>query len=169
MRKDRKAVPGASKNTTKTVSQPTRSPSRAALQDISNSRGTKNTKRQTPDDDELEEPTQPAKKKAYLRLKPYTKQFTTDTISSDWRIMPQSAQDQMKAIIVRAKRMIVGRAGDLRKAAEVEQALDPLAKRLDRRLPRMPYPPRTKDVHFDMDKMLERTVCEPYERCPEQC
>lgn len=168
MRKNREAAQGAAKHPKNTPSQPAQPSSRPALQDVSNSRGMSSRKRKAPDDDELEEPTRPASKKAYIRLKPYTKQFTTDTISSDWRIMPQSAQDQIKSIVIRAKRMIVGRAGDLRKAAEVEQAIDPLAKRLDRRLPRMPYPPRTKDIHFDMDRLLERTVCDAHEECQEQ-
>jgi len=104
-------------------------------------------------DDEDLDPT-----RKFQCLKPRTRDISYSILKSKWASLPPPAQQQVREILKAARRPIILAQRNEKRRAEAEAALDPLVKKLERRLPRMPFPPKTKDGHFDLDKLLERNV-----------
>lgn len=95
----------------------------------------------------------------FAYLKPKTRQISQRLVTKQWRALPESAQQQVRAIVNAAKRSVTYSSRDLNRAQEAEKALERLLRLLHHRLPRMPFPKNSKDAHFDLDKILERNVC----------
>ncbi|KAL1954049.1 hypothetical protein VTO42DRAFT_1783 [Malbranchea cinnamomea] len=97
-----------------------------------------------------EEP--PSKKLAML--KPRVRNIAESTIKSKWTTLPDSAQDRVTELLRAVELPVINRHRDERKKIEAQTALAAVRKNLGKRLPRMPFPPGTKDTSFDYEFIL---------------
>lgn len=113
-------------------------------------------KRNAVEDAEEIEPTARRASKRFQYLKPRTKRISQNVITSKWAPLPITAQNQVCELFKTAKRPVILSRRDERQRKEAETVLENMARRLEKQLPRMPFPPKSKDTHFDLDKLVER-------------
>ena len=91
-------------------------------------------------------------------LQPEIKQIPPDTVNSKWVNLSQPAQEQVRGLFKSAERAVYMRARDEEKKAEAQFAVETLLQGVERKLPRFPFPPDTRDAHFDYEKLLGSNV-----------
>lgn len=99
----------------------------------------------------------PAAKK-FQHLKPRTRHISTSVINDKWTALPQGAQHNVRELFKAAKRPVILSRRDEAHRREAEMVLDHIVQRLEKRLPQMPFPPKSKEDHFNLDKLVERNV-----------
>ncbi|KAF2762129.1 Sec6-domain-containing protein [Pseudovirgaria hyperparasitica] len=95
-------------------------------------------------------------RREFPHLKPRTRYIPQSVVKSKWTHLSVSAQDQVKEIFKAAKWPVVASRKDEKHRREAEAILGQLVQRLETRLPNMPFPPKTKELHFDLEKLMER-------------
>jgi hypothetical protein len=108
-------------------------------------------------DDEGESRRKPPKQD-FSYLKPKTRKVPQDVIQSDWKKLPEPAQRQIQAILLASKRTALNTIRDPRRRKEAESVLDAMHRKLEKRLPRSPFPPSSKATHFNLEDTLDRIV-----------
>jgi hypothetical protein len=68
------------------------------------------------------------------------------------------AQQRIRDLLTTAKRTVVSGTQSQKRSEEADAVVGALMGKMVKRLPRMPFPPNVKEVNFDMDKLLERSV-----------
>jgi kinetochore protein Fta7 len=103
---------------------------------------------------------QPETKKLakFSYLKPQIKNISQDLIRSEWKSLPKPAQQQVRGIFLAAKRTTLNQILDGPRRREAEFVVNDVLRRLERQLPRMPFPPGTKREMLDLDGILESVV-----------
>lgn len=91
-------------------------------------------------------------------LKPRTRHISQDLIQTRWGPLPAPAQQQVRELLKAAKRPVFLSRHEERRRREAEVVLDHMVKRLEKQLPRMPFPPRSKEVDLNLDALVERNV-----------
>lgn len=109
------------------------------------------------DDNYLVGPSQ----KSYQYLKPRTRHIPQDVITTKWSALPNPAQQQVRELFTAAKRPVILGCRNEKRRREAEVALGAVVGKLEKQLPRMPFPPKTREYHFDLEKLMERNVCTP--------
>jgi hypothetical protein len=94
----------------------------------------------------------------FVYLKARTRKIPQDKITSEWKALTAPAQDKVRDILTIARRSVVNTSRNGKRAQQTDEAVEALMERLLQRLPRMPFPPRTKELNFDLDKLLEQSV-----------
>ncbi|EEH11557.1 conserved hypothetical protein [Histoplasma capsulatum G186AR] len=94
-------------------------------------------------------------RKRFAILKPRTRHIAERTIKTKWTTLPDSVQGMIKDLFRSIERPVVMRHRDERKRIEAQTAVVAVRKNLGRRLPRMPFPPGTKDADFDYEAALD--------------
>jgi hypothetical protein len=97
-------------------------------------------------------------KRDFSYLKPKTRKVPQEVIQSDWKKLPEPAQRQIQAILLASKRTALNAIRDPRRRSEAENVLDAMHRKLEKRLPRSPFPPSSKTTHFNFEETLERIV-----------
>ncbi|QKX59901.1 uncharacterized protein TRUGW13939_07043 [Talaromyces rugulosus] len=92
--------------------------------------------------------------KRFASLKPRTQNVSKRTIKAKWSNLPDAAQEKVRAMFRTLERPVIVLQRDERKRVEAQTALGSVVKTLERRLPRMPFPPMTKDATFDYEATL---------------
>ncbi|GAM37584.1 hypothetical protein TCE0_024r07624 [Talaromyces pinophilus] len=92
--------------------------------------------------------------KRFAWLKPQVKNVSKHTIKSKWSSLPEPVQSKVRDLFRSLERPVIVRQRDERKRIEAQVALAGVVKTLERRLPRMPFPPLTKDAVFDHESVL---------------
>ncbi|QDS73643.1 hypothetical protein FKW77_002328 [Venturia effusa] len=92
----------------------------------------------------------------YAYLKPTTRKILQEVIQSDWKKLPEPAQRQVQMILLTAKRTALNSIEPKRRK-EVEYVLDVMHRKLEKRLPRSPFPPFSKAGHFNLEEQIERS------------
>jgi len=95
-------------------------------------------------------------KRAFSYLKKHVKRLPQEVVKRHWKALPPPAQQQVRDIFNTAKRSVMHGAKDERRAREIEAALGTVLRRLEKQLPRMPFPPRAKEWMFNLDRVVER-------------
>lgn len=91
----------------------------------------------------------------FPHLRPETRNVPKSTIASKWKAAPIPAQQAARNLLVNAKRAVMlDRHGNKRRT-EAEINLASVLRNLEKKLPRVPFPPRTGESHFDLDKVME--------------
>ena len=67
----------------------------------------------------------------------------------------------MLALFQAVERPVMMRYHDPRRREEAQVALTPVLRTLRRKLPRMAFPPNTKEAHFNYESMLDSNVGYP--------
>ncbi|KAE9982173.1 hypothetical protein EG328_011085 [Venturia inaequalis] len=121
-------------------------------------------KRKQQQEDEEEPRKRPQQDFAYL--KPKIRKVPQEIIQSDWKRLPEPAQRRIQTILLTAKRTALNSVRDPRRRKEVEGVLDVMHRKLEKRLPRSPFPPFSKAGHFNLEEQLERNRILEAEQIP---
>ncbi|KAL5001231.1 CENP-Q, a CENPA-CAD centromere complex subunit-domain-containing protein [Aspergillus recurvatus] len=101
------------------------------------------------------------RKKPYAYLKPQVRHISERTIKSKWTTLPEPMQDKIRDMLRALERPVIVRQQNERKRYEAQAAVQAVVKNLGKRLPRMPFPPMTKDSVFEYEAALkEHSVLE---------
>ncbi|KAL3469879.1 CENP-Q, a CENPA-CAD centromere complex subunit-domain-containing protein [Aspergillus californicus] len=95
------------------------------------------------------------RKKPYAHMKPQVRHISERTIKSKWSTLPESAQDKIRDMFRALERPVIVRQQNDRKRHEAQAAVQAVVKNLGKRLPRMPFPPFTKDSIFEYEAALD--------------
>ncbi|KKK14231.1 hypothetical protein P175DRAFT_0441148 [Aspergillus ochraceoroseus IBT 24754] len=96
-----------------------------------------------------------ASKKRYTYLKPQVRHISERTIKSKWSTLPEPVQDKVRDLFRALERPVIVRQQNERKRYEAQAAVQAVVKNLGKRLPRMPFPPLTKDSVFEYEAALK--------------
>ncbi|KAK5163541.1 hypothetical protein LTR04_002432 [Oleoguttula sp. CCFEE 6159] len=80
----------------------------------------------------------------YASLKPRTRHVSQATIRTRWTTLPAPAQSQIRSLLLAAKRSVLASHPTEQRRTEADAAISILIRRLEKQLPRMPFPPKTK-------------------------
>ncbi|KAJ5172840.1 hypothetical protein N7492_005433 [Penicillium capsulatum] len=104
---------------------------------------------------ENNENTEDESRKRYAYLKPHVRRVPEKTIKSKWTTLPAPVQDKVRDLFQALERPVIMRQQNERKRIEAQSAVQAVVRNLGRRLPRMPFPPATKDSNFDYESALD--------------
>ncbi|GAT26626.1 kinetochore protein Fta7 [Aspergillus luchuensis] len=96
-----------------------------------------------------------ARNKPYAYLKPQVRQVSETTIKSKWSTLPEPVQDRVRDMFRALERPVIVRQQNEGKRIEAQAAVQAVVKNLGKRLPRMPFPPVTKDSVFEYEAALK--------------
>ncbi|KAA6414456.1 MAG: hypothetical protein FRX48_01205 [Lasallia pustulata] len=91
----------------------------------------------------------------FAALKPRVKYVPQRVIRSQWRVLPEVVQYKVKEIFRSLERPVITSHRDEGKRTEAQIAVASITRTLGRRLPRMPFPPDTKEIHFNYEALLD--------------
>lgn len=91
-------------------------------------------------------------------LKPRVRQISQATITSKWSPLSQPAQQHARDVLKAAKRSVVMSHWDERRRVEADVAINATLKKVEKSMSRLPVPPRTKDMFFNLEKLAENSV-----------
>jgi hypothetical protein len=102
----------------------------------------------------------PQSKPTYSHLRPKKRLIPEDQIQSEWRRLKPPAQEKVRDLLTTVKRGVVSTAGagNEKKMQEADEALDGFIRKLTGKIPAMPFPPKTREVNFDLDRLTEQGV-----------
>ncbi|CAG8897023.1 unnamed protein product [Penicillium egyptiacum] len=92
--------------------------------------------------------------KRYAYLKPHVRHVPEKTIKSKWAPLPEPVQEKVMGMFHSLERPVIMRNHNERKRIEAQGAVQAVVRNLGKRLPRMPFPPITKDSNFDYESAL---------------
>ncbi|CAG8077863.1 unnamed protein product [Penicillium salamii] len=90
----------------------------------------------------------------YAYLKPQVRRVPEKTIKSKWAPLPEPVQEKVRDMFHSLERPVIMRNQNERKRIEAQGAVQAVVRNLNKRLPRMPFPPITKDSNFDYESAL---------------
>lgn len=93
--------------------------------------------------------------KRFAFLKPRVRHVAERTIKSKWTTLPEPVQEKVRDMFKSLERPVIVRHHDERKRIEAQTAVGAVVRNLAKRLPRMPFPPVTKDTSFDYEAALD--------------
>ncbi|KAE8147139.1 CENP-Q, a CENPA-CAD centromere complex subunit-domain-containing protein [Aspergillus avenaceus] len=96
-----------------------------------------------------------ARTKRYAYLKPHVRRVSERTIKTKWSTLPEATQDKVRDMFRALERPVIVRQQNERKRIEAQAAVQTVVKNLGKRLPRMPFPPVTKDSVFEYEAALK--------------
>ncbi|KAJ5444738.1 CENP-A-nucleosome distal centromere subunit CENP-Q [Penicillium daleae] len=111
-------------------------------------------KRKRSGNEETSNPENDARKR-YAYLKPTVRRIPEKTIKTKWTTLPEPVQDKVRDLFHSLERPVIVRQQNERKRIEAQSAVRAVVNNLGRRLPRMPFPPITKDSNFDYESALD--------------
>jgi hypothetical protein len=106
-------------------------------------------------------PAKKKKKKSFTHLRPQTRRIPQETIQTTWKRLPEPAQRQVRSLFLGAKRTSLHSIRDPRRRTEAEAAVSAMVRKLEKQLPRMPFPPGVKGGSFGLDEVVGRSVSFP--------
>ncbi|KAL9123271.1 MAG: hypothetical protein Q9187_000179 [Circinaria calcarea] len=92
--------------------------------------------------------------KKFVFLKPRLRYVNQTVIEDKWNILPGYLQSRVKELFKSIERPAMMKYRDDRRRIEAQVALGSISRTLGKRLPRMPFPPDTKETHFDYEAIL---------------
>ncbi|KAE8378355.1 CENP-Q, a CENPA-CAD centromere complex subunit-domain-containing protein [Aspergillus bertholletiae] len=96
-----------------------------------------------------------ARRKRFAYLKPQVRRVSERTIKSKWSTLPEPMQEKVRDMFRALERPVIVRQQNERKRIEAQAAVQAVVKNLGKRLPRMPFPPITKDSVFEYEAALK--------------
>ncbi|KAJ5112677.1 hypothetical protein N7532_000722 [Penicillium argentinense] len=108
-------------------------------------------KRKRTNDDENQDENE---SKRYAHLKPQVRRVPEKTIKAKWSTLPEPVQEKVRELFHSLERPVIVRNKNEQKRIEAQSAVQAVVRNLGKRLPRMPFPPITKDSNFDYESAL---------------
>ncbi|MCJ1397831.1 hypothetical protein MMC11_001027 [Xylographa trunciseda] len=100
---------------------------------------------------------QPPKRFAIL-LKPRFRYINQDVIKTKWEVLPENMQHRVRELFMAVERPILARQPGENMTIEAQAALSTVTKTLAKRLPRMPFPTKTKEEHFNYEALTSKNL-----------
>ncbi|KAL4893080.1 CENP-Q, a CENPA-CAD centromere complex subunit-domain-containing protein [Aspergillus ambiguus] len=105
--------------------------------------------------DDIRDQDSDTRSKRFAYLKPQVRQISERTIKAKWTPLPEPIQDKVRDMFQALERPVIVRQQSDRKRIEAQAAVQAVVKNLGKRLPRMPFPPITKDSAFEYEAALK--------------
>ncbi|KAJ5484135.1 hypothetical protein N7539_005931 [Penicillium diatomitis] len=93
--------------------------------------------------------------KRFAYLKSSVRRINENTIKSKWTTLPEPVQEKVRDLFLALERPVIVRQQNERKRIEAQSAVRAVVNNLSKRLPRMPFPPITKDSNFDYESAID--------------
>ncbi|KAF3394334.1 hypothetical protein F1880_004700 [Penicillium rolfsii] len=93
-------------------------------------------------------------RRSYAYLKPSVRRIPEKTVKTKWTTLPEPVQDKVRDLFHSLERPVIVRQQNEQKRIEAQTAVRAVVHNLGKRLPRMPFPPITKDSNFDYESAL---------------
>ncbi|CAF9932922.1 MAG: hypothetical protein GOMPHAMPRED_006704 [Gomphillus americanus] len=90
----------------------------------------------------------------YTKLKPETRQIEATVIENKWRNTTSAAQAKVKTVLSLVERPVINANREPERRKEAQASLAALSRIMETRLPHVPFPPETKEWHFDYEAIL---------------
>ena len=100
----------------------------------------------------------PPTSNALPALEPQIRRIAPEIVNAQWTNLSPAAQDHMRHMLRDTARPVLMRYREGERRIEAQAAIDDFLQSVDRKLPRFPFPPSTRDVHFEYEKMLDSNV-----------
>jgi hypothetical protein len=92
-------------------------------------------------------------------LKIYKRLMSASDVRKKWRSIPQTAQEQLRELLRTSRRAVLAVHSNKRSnSEEIDSVLSTSINRLERALLDTYYPPKTKDIHFNLDLLKQYNV-----------
>lgn len=104
-------------------------------------------------------------RRPFVYLKARERKIPQDKITSEWKSLADPSLEKVRGLLTAAKRSVASGARSKKAALMADQAVEALMGQLLMRLPRMPFPPKTNEKAFDLEKSLEQNVGEIHAIC----
>ena len=91
-------------------------------------------------------------------LKPRERYVKQTVVKDRWDPLPEAAQEKVRQIFQTIERPLVAVQRDEKQRVEGQTVLAQVLRTLERRLPRMPFPPGTREGNFDYEGLLRGNV-----------
>ncbi|KAL2041000.1 hypothetical protein N7G274_006458 [Stereocaulon virgatum] len=88
-------------------------------------------------------------------LKPRVKHISQNTIRTRWTVLDEDAQAKVAAIFHAIELPVLARHASEQKKVEAQAILASVTRTLTKRIPKMPFPPKTKEIHFDYEALVK--------------
>ncbi|MCJ1480091.1 hypothetical protein MMC06_000245 [Schaereria dolodes] len=88
-------------------------------------------------------------------LRPRSRHADQETAKLKWEVLPDSLQDRVLELFETVEWPVIKQFQEDRKKTEAQVAVSSITRTLGKRLPRMLFPPNTKDVHFEYEALIE--------------
>jgi kinetochore protein Fta7 len=92
-------------------------------------------------------------------LKPHVRRIPRQTVSTKWDVLSQAAQEQARELFKAIERPVLMSYRNDRRREEAQSILGSVLRKLTTKIPRMPFPSQTKDIHFNYEMLLDANVC----------
>ncbi|MCJ1382313.1 hypothetical protein MMC17_005426 [Xylographa soralifera] len=164
LKKMRKAPDGAASGQPQEIGSNTSRGHRAtAVSDLSNlasSSGRVGTKRKSSviiesvdDTNDVQSP-----KRFAAHLKPRFRYINQNVIKTKWEVLPELMQQQVRELFVAVERPVITRHSEDKRRIEAQAALSTVTRTLAKRLPRMPFPSKAKEEHFNYEALMNKNL-----------
>ncbi len=94
-------------------------------------------------------------------LKPRTRHIPEQVVAKQWQPLSETAVQNVREILLATKRPVIMGQRDERRRIEAEAIVNTLVRKLEKKLPRIPFPPKSRIPHFDLNKLIEENVRRP--------
>jgi kinetochore protein Fta7 len=91
-------------------------------------------------------------------LKPRVRRVPRQIVSTKWDVLPQAAQGQVRELLNAIERPVLMSYRNERRREEAQSILGSVLRKLSTKIPRMPFPSKTKDIHFNYEMLLDANV-----------
>ncbi|MCJ1259402.1 hypothetical protein MMC24_007239 [Lignoscripta atroalba] len=91
----------------------------------------------------------------FAALRPRLRHVQQDVIKTKWEVLPESVQERVREVFKSVERPVIYKHREERRKIEAQVAVGSIVRTLGKRLPRMPFPPNTKEVQFNYESLLE--------------
>lgn len=88
-------------------------------------------------------------------MKPIVKHISQSTIRSRWTSLDEDAQAKVASIFRSIELPVLARYASEQKKIEAQHTIGSVTATLTKRIPKMPFPPRTKELHFDYEALVK--------------
>lgn len=112
----------------------------------------------TQDIEDMEEDYVQLPRRPFVYLKAKKRRIPQEKITSEWKSLAEPSLEKIRGLLTNAKRSVATGARSKKAALMANQAVEALMGQLLSRLPRMPFPPKTNEKAFDLDKLLDQKV-----------
>ncbi|MCJ1317621.1 hypothetical protein MMC15_002946 [Xylographa vitiligo] len=92
------------------------------------------------------------------QLKPGLRYISQEIIKTKWEVLPEHMQQRVRELFVAAERPVMIRHPEDKKRIEAQAALSTVTRTLAEPLPRMPFPSKTKEEHFNYKTLMNKNL-----------
>ncbi|KAI9880693.1 MAG: hypothetical protein M1830_001326 [Pleopsidium flavum] len=93
-------------------------------------------------------------RKKFAILKTHIRHVPQEVVKERWDVVSEPVQDRIRELFKSVQKPVITGHGDERRRTEAQAAVGSVLRTLGKRLPKIPFPQSTKDVHFNFETIL---------------